>query len=156
MWVHDAFAIAPNPHGDFCTAVAVSISRRSGYHHLDIAAGGHPLPVLVSDGKARYVGTYGSLLGIVDRPRFVEEEAALLPGDWLLLYTDGVTDEPGPAALDEAGLLELVEQIVLSETTANGTVEDAAERLEIALLRRYANVRRDDIALLLVRALPAG
>jgi GAF domain-containing protein len=156
MWVHDAFTVGPNPHGDFCTAVAVSISTRRGYHHLDIAAGGHPLPVLVSEGKARYVGSYGSLLGVVADPHFVEEEATLRPGDWLVLYTDGVTDEPGPAALDELQLLELIEHIVQAETAAHGSVDDAAERLEVALLRRCANVRRDDIALLIVRALPGG
>jgi serine phosphatase RsbU (regulator of sigma subunit)/transcriptional regulator with GAF, ATPase, and Fis domain len=156
MWVNDAFAIGPNPHGDFCTALAVSLSPRDGYHGLEIAAGGHPLPVLVSNGNARFVGTHGSLLGVVADPRFVEDEAALRPGDWLVLYTDGVTDEPGPAALGDAELLELIEQTVLTQQTAHASAEDAAERLEKALLLRCANVRRDDIALLLVRALTDG
>jgi serine phosphatase RsbU (regulator of sigma subunit) len=147
LWVHDAFTIGPNPNGDFCTMVAVALSHSVDRHTLKIAAGGHPLPVVVSGGTARFVGTPGSLLGVVADPRFVEEDVVLLPGDWLVLYTDGVTDEPGPAAIDDGELLELL------EATVYGTADDAAERLERALLLRCVNVRRDDIALILVRCL---
>jgi serine phosphatase RsbU (regulator of sigma subunit) len=150
MWVHDAFVAGPNPHGDFCTMVAVALSQRDGLQNLKIAAGGHPLPVVVSGGKARYVGTHGSLLGIVANPHFVEDEIVLAPGDWFVLYTDGVTDEPGPAALDSGELLELL------EATVYGSADDTAERLVRALLLRCVNVRRDDIALILVRYLPDG
>ena len=101
----------------------------------------------MSDGKARFVGTHGSLLGAVDDPRFVEDEVVLSPGDWLVLYTDGVTDEPGPAALDDPELLELL------EATVHGSADDTAQRLEKALLLRCVNVRRDDIALILVKCL---
>ena len=94
--------------------------------------------------RARFVGIYGSLLGVVERPRFDEAEVDLGPGDWLVLYTDGVTDEPGAAAMDNDELLALLEQ------TVHGTAESAARRLERALLQRCANVRRDDIALILV------
>jgi serine phosphatase RsbU (regulator of sigma subunit) len=145
MWVHDAFASGPNPHGDFCTMLAVAVSQRDGEHELVIAAGGHPLPVILSHGKARFAGAHGSLLGVVDNPSFVEARTTIGSGDWLVLYTDGVTDEPGPAALDDDELLELL------EATVHGTAEDAAERLEQALLQRCVNVRRDDIALILVR-----
>ena len=147
MWVHDAFAIAPNPSGDFCTMVAVALSQSADHHTLKIAAGGHPLPVVVSGGKARFVGTPGSLLGVVADPNFVEDDVVLEPGDWLVLYTDGVTDEPGPAALDGDELLALLEE------TVHGNADDTAERLERALLQRCVNVRRDDIALMLVRCL---
>ena len=150
MWVHDAFAIGPNPHGDFCTMVAVALSQGVDHYTLKIAAGGHPLPVVVSGGTARFVGTHGSLLGIVANPHFVEDEIDLEPGDWLVLYTDGVTDEPGPAALDNDELLALLEE------TVYGGTDDTAERLERALLQRCVNVRRDDIALILVRYLPVG
>jgi serine phosphatase RsbU (regulator of sigma subunit)/putative methionine-R-sulfoxide reductase with GAF domain len=143
-WVHDAFMVAPNPSGDFCTMVAVSVSRDGNRHPLTVAVGGHPLPVVLSNGHARFVGTPGSLLGVVDDPRFDEDEIALEPGDWLVLYTDGVTDEPGPAALDNDELLVLLEQ------TVHGGPRAAAQRLERALLERCANVRRDDIALILV------
>jgi serine phosphatase RsbU (regulator of sigma subunit) len=143
-WVHDAFMVSPNPSGDFCTMVAVSVSRDGDRYPLTVATGGHPLPVLLSNGRARYVGIYGSLLGVVERPRFDEAEIDLGPGDWLVLYTDGVTDEPGAAAMDNDELLALLEQ------TVHGTAEAAARRLERALLQRCANVRRDDIALILV------
>src|SRR4029453_12835585 len=72
MWVHDAFTIGPNPNGDFCTMVAVALSQIADRHILTMAAGGHPLPVVVSGGTARFVGTPGSLLGVVSDPHFVE------------------------------------------------------------------------------------
>ena len=143
-WVHDAFMVGPNPSGDFCTMVAVTISQAGDRNQLTIATGGHPLPVIVSQGKARFVGIHGSLLGVVDDPRFDEADMVLEKGEWLVLYTDGVTDEPGPAALEDDELLRLL------ETTVYGQVEAAADRLERALLQRNVDVRRDDIALMLV------
>ena len=143
-WVHDAFMVGPNPSGDFCTMVAVTIARVGDRNELTIATGGHPLPVVVSQGKARFVGLHGSLLGVVDDPRFDEDQVVLGPGEWLVLYTDGVTDEPGSAALEDDELLTLL------ETTVHGRVEAAADRLEHALLERNVDVRRDDIALMLV------
>ena len=144
MWVHDAFMIGPNPTGDFCTMVAATLSVEDDRTELTIATGGHPLPVVVSQGKARFVGVLGSLLGVLSDPRFDEADVVLGPGDWLVLYTDGVTDEPGPAALDDDELLELL------EATVHGRAEAAADRLVRALLERCADVRRDDIALILV------
>lgn len=147
MWVHDAFMSGPNPNGDFCTMVAVEWVQGAGHHTLRIAVGGHPLPVVLSGGKARFVGMHGTLLGVVGDPQFAEDTVVLMPGDWLVLYTDGVTDEPGPAAIDGAELLELLVDNV------HGSADDTAERLERVLLQRCVNVRRDDIALILVRCL---
>jgi GAF domain-containing protein len=64
---------------------------------IDLAVGGHPLPLLKRRGEpCEKVGCTGLLLGAVDD----YEEARtttipLAPGDTLLLYTDGVTDTPG-------------------------------------------------------------
>jgi hypothetical protein len=55
------------------------------------ASGGHPLPLLISDGDASAVGSTGPILGMVpnrDRPVVTVNVA---PGEHLLLYTDGLT-----------------------------------------------------------------
>ena len=63
---------------------------------LTLAVGGHPLPLLKRAGGVERLGTTGMLLGAVhDYERAADVEVALVPGDTLLFYTDGVTDLPG-------------------------------------------------------------
>ena len=66
---------------------------------VTLAVGGHPLPLLRRGaGPCEKVGIPGLLLGAVpDYPKAQELTLVLAPGDSLLLYTDGVTDTPGPA-----------------------------------------------------------
>jgi len=65
---------------------------------LTLAVGGHPLPLLRrGDRPCQKVGITGLLLGAV--PDYAGAEAvtlSLAAGDTLVLYTDGVTDTPGP------------------------------------------------------------
>jgi serine phosphatase RsbU (regulator of sigma subunit)/PAS domain-containing protein len=65
---------------------------------LDLAVGGHPLPLLKRHGEAcGKVGVTGLLLGaVIDYEEARTTTIELAPGDTLLLYTDGVTDTPGP------------------------------------------------------------
>ena len=63
---------------------------------LTLAVGGHPLPLLKRAGGVERLGTTGMLLGAVhDYETAADVEVALVPGDTLLFYTDGVTDLPG-------------------------------------------------------------
>lgn len=82
-----------DPHGS-ATMVLARYSPRE--HRLLWAQAGHPPPLLVRDGKARYLERpYGMLLGATDTPRYEEAEVVLRPGDRLLLYTDGLVERPG-------------------------------------------------------------
>ncbi|MGW2618419.1 SpoIIE family protein phosphatase [Streptomyces sp. NPDC001500] len=81
-----------DPHGS-ATMVMARYSRRD--HRLVWAQAGHPPPLLVRDGEARYLERpYGMLLGATDTPRYEEAEVVLEPGDRLLLYTDGLVERP--------------------------------------------------------------
>jgi GAF domain-containing protein len=64
---------------------------------IDLAIGGHPLPLLKRHGEpCAKVGATGLLLGAVyDYEESRTTTIELAPGDTLLLYTDGVTDTPG-------------------------------------------------------------
>jgi serine phosphatase RsbU (regulator of sigma subunit) len=79
---------------------------------LTLAVAGHPLPLLKrGDGVCEKVGRTGLLLGAVEEydGNTVEETIALDPGDTLLMYTDGVTDTPGPdSRFGEARLRAIV------------------------------------------------
>jgi len=66
---------------------------------LTLAIGGHPHPLLKrGQPTCETVGVTGLLLGAVQDYADAEDvTVALLPGDTLLLYTDGVTETPGAA-----------------------------------------------------------
>ncbi|MFF1549298.1 SpoIIE family protein phosphatase [Streptomyces sp. NPDC058291] len=81
-----------DPHGS-ATMIMARYSPRE--RRLVWAQAGHPPPLLVRDGEARYLERpFGMLLGATDAPRYDEAEVDLKPGDRLLLYTDGLVERP--------------------------------------------------------------
>ena len=60
---------------------------------LELACGGHPLPLIVHpDGTVEAVGRLGTLLGTDIDPLLADVTVELEMGDVLVLYTDGVTE----------------------------------------------------------------
>ena len=125
-----------------CTVVAVALpSELPG--RADVLLAGHPQPLLLRDGVARPLGTYGPMLGAVEVGEWVAETVELAPNDVLVLYTDGVIDTvlPGGERYGEARLQALVEG-------AGDDVVALASALELQL----GDLRlRDDVALLAIR-----
>jgi PAS domain S-box-containing protein len=79
------------PALSLCTALCLGIRGET----LTIAAGGHPLPLLISDQEVAEVGRHGTLLGGFPRVRWPENQFTLASGDTLVAITDGVTDTVG-------------------------------------------------------------
>ncbi|MFD9434471.1 SpoIIE family protein phosphatase [Streptomyces sp. NPDC060002] len=107
---------------------------------------GHPPPLLIShDGLAEYLtGGHGILLGTgVGKPR-TDATALLPPGSTLLLYTDGLIEEPGHT-LDE-GLHRLRRH---AAALAHRPLASFTDQL-LRRVRPAAN--DDDVALLALRA----
>ncbi len=94
----------------FLTAVFAVAQARDGLLHIELAAGGHPPPVILrDDGSVEQVEVGGPLVGVIEDLRYTPTGCVLAPGDTMVLYTDGLTDARAPARiLTGADLLELV------------------------------------------------
>jgi serine phosphatase RsbU (regulator of sigma subunit) len=84
-------ALKRRPPLSVCTALCMRFAMGSGV----IAAGGHPLPLLLDGEGVREVGHHGSLLGAFDEARWQEAPVVIQPGETLVAITDGVTDTVG-------------------------------------------------------------
>ncbi|MET9593037.1 SpoIIE family protein phosphatase [Streptomyces sp. NPDC006516] len=78
----------------YCTAIFGVLEPDDGHMGVHLASGGHPSALIQrADGSADYLPTPGGLLvGVLPQASFTTARARLLPGDTLLLYTDGLTE----------------------------------------------------------------
>jgi anti-sigma regulatory factor (Ser/Thr protein kinase) len=131
----------------FCTAAFARLREGPGGARVQLAVGGHPLPLLVrSDGTVREIGTRGTALGIAPAPRLVDREVELEPGDKLVFVTDGVIEaRVGGEMLGADGLRALLAGCGALDAVATG------ECIEQAVVGDGGEVR-DDIAVLVLRA----
>ncbi|AUG75593.1 Putative serine/threonine protein phosphatase [Kitasatospora sp. MMS16-BH015] len=95
-----------SPDQGFDTATMVMAHFDPTASRLTWVQAGHPPPLLVRDGRSRFLaGHQGTLLGAVDTARYEASTVELRPGDHLLLYTDGLVETPGEPI--DAGLARL-------------------------------------------------
>ncbi|MFH9690840.1 PP2C family protein-serine/threonine phosphatase [Streptomyces sp. NPDC017413] len=90
--LHERYA---SGEGRYCTAIfGVLQPADDGHVRLHLASGGHPSALIQrADGQADYLPTPGGMLvGVLPQAPFAAARADLLPGDTLLLYTDGLTE----------------------------------------------------------------
>jgi hypothetical protein len=138
--------------GRFCTVAQAHMRLGVGRMEVDIACGGHPLPLVIHpDGLVEPVGRLGTLLGTDIEPQLFDVTVALGAGDVLLLYTDGVT-EVRRRRREVFGLAELSELL----SRCGGLPPDAvADRVEAAVLAASEGRLRDDMAILALGPSPA-
>jgi hypothetical protein len=133
-------------HADrFCTIAYAHL--RVGHERigLELACGGHPLPLVVHpDGRVEPVGRLGTLLGSDIEPLLTDVAVQLNPGDVLVLYTDGVT-EVRRRRREVFGHRELT---ALLETCGGLPPDAVAERVEAAVMTASEGRLRDDMAIL--------
>jgi serine phosphatase RsbU (regulator of sigma subunit)/anti-sigma regulatory factor (Ser/Thr protein kinase) len=150
--LNDAMLGSEHAPERFCTAAYARVLAEAGGPRVEIASGGHPLPLLVRpDGTVEPVGEPGMLLGVSRRPPLTQCEVKLEPGDKLVFYTDGVIEArcPDGGMLGVEALAELLESCGDLDTVATG------ERIHRAVIDACGDPR-DDIAILVLRAAQAG
>jgi serine phosphatase RsbU (regulator of sigma subunit) len=136
------------------TAVLARVEQSAGQaptgeRTLRWSNAGHPPPVLVgADGRARLLARPRNLLlGVDPDADRTEDTVPLRPGDTVVLYTDGLV-ERRDGTLDEG-----LDRLVTAATELSGSPVDT---LCDDLLTRMAPDAADDVALLVLRAGPAG
>jgi PAS domain S-box-containing protein len=131
----------------FCTVAFVRARRVVGGARLTICCGGHPLPAIVrADGRVELAGRPGTLLGVFPDVDVADVTVDLHPGDSLVLYTDGVTDEQVDG--EEFGTARLIEVLT---STAGRAPDEIASAIEDAVLRFRLDEPADDLAVLVAK-----
>ncbi|SNT56784.1 Serine phosphatase RsbU, regulator of sigma subunit [Asanoa hainanensis] len=141
--------------GRYCTLALAAVGPAAsgdGALAVSLHLAGHDRPVAVrADGRAAFVGTGGTALGLLDEVATPVAELTLRPGDALVFYTDGVTERRrgrdlfGPERLRDA-----------AAPLAGYSADVVAARLKTTVIGFSADTPRDDIAILVLRndALP--
>lgn len=117
----------------FCTVIFGLLTPRDNGCRIVLASGGHPPALLMrSDGSADYLPTPGGqLIGVLPDADIATTTVHLVPGDTLLLYTDGLTeahtDQFGGRYGDEA-LLDFAH--ALAPTTATAAIDALSSLLD--------------------------
>ncbi|SEB45673.1 Stage II sporulation protein E (SpoIIE) [Nocardioides exalbidus] len=136
----NTFLIRQDWDEGFATAVHLSLDLATGRY--DLRTAGHPPAAALHAGSGRWevVETEGPILGLIDDVVYEGVSGQMLPGDALLLYTDGMVE----TRTRDIGL-GIDRMLGQAERLLRGGFEGGATRLIEAL-----GSRNDDRALLLV------
>jgi PAS domain S-box-containing protein len=139
------------PEDRFCTVACVRLEPQDGSAGvgIDVSRAGHPPPLLVRpEGTVEEVGCSGRVLGVFPEAELRDTSLRLMPGEALVLYTDGVTEARSPDGdfFGEGRLRDL-----LSSCPGCDAVT-FARRVKGAVLDFQEGYQRDDLAVLVLRA----
>jgi serine phosphatase RsbU (regulator of sigma subunit) len=133
---------------DFATALLLRFRPQGEGWAFTLATAGHPPAIHVSRDGPRQLGG-GALLGAWPDPELGHHEGQLLPGETMILATDGWFEagppetHVGPDALGE-----------LAHSAADFDLPDMTERLRQDALSRSNGPLRDDLVILALRPDP--
>ncbi len=132
----------------FCTVCHLRLRPSRDHLRITLCAAGHPLPLLLRrDGSLSSVGEPGQLLGVLPEVSLVDSVVDLDPGDTLLIYTDGATEQRREVVAGEKRLRDAFAASLGRD--AEATAAGVEEALRAA---RGSSPQRDDVALLVIRA----
>ncbi len=156
-YLNDRLFNAYTRGGTFITAFYAVLNPGAGT--LDYSTAGHNPPRLVRDGTVRSVEARGGLpLGIDGGQVYVQSSLKLLPGDLLLLYTDGITEATAPvpsgALRRELFGVERLDAVLLD---CKSSAEQCVGRIRAAVEEFGTTpLPNDDQTVIAIRCLPGS
>jgi sigma-B regulation protein RsbU (phosphoserine phosphatase) len=139
--------LSPNlQNGRFITFFCGVLDLRNG--RMTYCNAGHPAPIVVRHSSAiARLQAGGSVLGHITEQDFSEGAFDLLPGDFVVFFTDGITE-----AGEQSGDGEFGENRLLREIDTRSPSSAAALRDHIAnAVMRHSSVFDDDATLVALR-----
>jgi serine phosphatase RsbU (regulator of sigma subunit)/anti-sigma regulatory factor (Ser/Thr protein kinase) len=147
--------LAERGAGRYCTLALAAVAHgRDGQLDVSLHLAGHDRPVRIhAEGRASFVGTGGTALGLLNSISSPAADVSLAPGDALVFYTDGVTERRRGREL--FGIDRLRDA---AAPLAGYSADVVAARLRSSAIGFSAEAPRDDIAILVLRneATPRG
>jgi len=132
----------------FVTLFGAILDIRTG--QMEYSNGGHTLPYRLSNGQATQLeNTKGMVVGAFEGAKFEKNTIALEPGDWIIFYTDGVTE-----AMNEHKELfsECRLEQFLASINSNISAEELTRQLVSEVREFSAGMEQsDDITILVLR-----
>lgn len=142
-----------NALGSFVVLTVALVDPRTGDVEC-ITAGVEPAIILSTDGSWRSVVTSGMPVGVQAEERYEAAQTRLLPGEILIMATDGLTEVPsGNGFLDQAGLARQALD-TLQEVGDKAGLQRLGKALVGRVTRLAGGSLRDDACLLLARRQP--
>ena len=134
--------------GRYCTLAMAAVGRGDdGRLDVSLHLAGHDRPVLLSgDGRASFVGTGGTALGLLDSIATPATDVRLRPDDALVFYTDGVTERRRGRELFGGERLRDA-----AAPLAGYSADVVAARIRSTTIGFSVEPPRDDIAILVIR-----
>ena len=131
----------------FATAVSGRLRAHPGWVDVTLACAGHPKPfVRRASGEVERVGRLGTLLGVMPTLSVHDRTERLLPGDVLVVVTDGVVEaRRNGEQFGDRALLEVLR-------ASPGSASELALAVETAALDHQGGTAADDIAILAIGA----
>ena len=139
------------PEDRFCTVACIRLEPEDGSAGVgvDVSRAGHPPPLLVrTDGTVEEVGCTGRVLGVFPDAELTDSSLRLMPGEALVLYTDGITEARSP----DGGFFGEDRLRRLLGSYAGCDAVTFAARIKDDVLDFQEGDLRDDLAVLVLRA----
>lgn len=135
-------------NGDrFCTATMGTLQESNGVVKIMVSCGGHPAPLVIRAARTvEETDCVGTLLGVFPEPELEDSPVHLGPGDAIVFYTDGVTEQFSRNGT--SGDARLVSLLWESEGLDASQIADRIYR-EAAL--EEDDAPRDDMAIVVLR-----
>ena len=139
------------PEDRFCTAACARLEPLDDAPGVgvDVSRAGHPPPLLVrADGTVEEISCPGRALGVFPDAELDDTHIRLMTGETLVFYTDGVTE----ARDQEGGFFGEERLRRFLGAHSEKSAPDLARALKNAVLKFQEGYPRDDLALLVLRA----